>query len=101
MPLMVHFHLARAAADSRQCIGHRHAQVVVRVRAQRDVVHARHARLHVAEHLLVIRLQAEAHCVGQVQHGGAGFHGGVAALDQVVAVGAARVLGRELHVLAL
>ena len=38
-------HLARAAADSRQRIGHRHAQVVVRVGAQHDLVHARHARL--------------------------------------------------------
>ena len=93
-------HLARAAANAGQRIGHGHTQVVVRVRAEHNVVHARHARLHVAEQLLVFGFETIADGVRQVQHRRARFHCGVAALNEIVAIGAARILRREFHVLA-
>ena len=84
-------HLPRPAPDPSQRVRHREAQVVVRVCAQDDLIRSRQARFDVGKQLLILRLQAVPHSVRKVQSGRPGFHRRLAALDQIIAVGAARV----------
>jgi hypothetical protein len=58
------------------------------------------ALAHLAKHLPVLFRRGVAHRVGHIDGGGAGFDGDAHHLHQEIAVGAGRILGRKLHVVA-
>ena len=70
------FHLARAAFDGGQGIGHRHAQVVVAVRAEHHVFGARHRRDQALEQAAHLRRCGVAERIRHVDRRRAGRDGG-------------------------
>ncbi len=88
--------LPRAGFDAGQRVGHREAQIVVAVNRHDDVGDPRHPREEGLEDRPEVRRRGDPDGVRDVDHVRAGGDGGGDDLDQVVDVGAHRVLGGEL-----
>ena len=95
------FHLICAVFHGGQCVGHGHAQVVVRVRAQPHLTALGHVPAHGSKHGAVFARRGIAHGVRQIDRGGAGTDGGAHDFKQKLELGAAGVLGGELHILGI
>ncbi len=94
------FHLARAAADGGEAVGHGHAEVVVAVNAEGHLVGAANVLRQEREDVVEFLGHRVADGVGHVDRGRAGFDHGFDHFAQELGFGARGVLGRELDVLA-
>jgi hypothetical protein len=92
--------LAGTGDDGHQAVGHRHAEIVVAVHGQRDVIDAAHVLAQVPEQLREFVRDRVADRVRDVDGGGAGLDDRLDDLGQELELGARGVLGRELDVLA-
>ena len=92
--------LARAGHHGGQAVGHRHAEIVVAVHRQADLVDAAHVLAQVAEQLREFIRHGVADRVRNVDRGGAGLDDGFDHLREEIELGARGVLGRELDVVA-
>jgi hypothetical protein len=94
------FHLARAAADGSEAVGHGQPQVVVAVDAEGHFVRATHVLRQEREDVMEFLGDRVTDGVGHVDRGRAGFDHGFDHFTQELGLGARGILGRELDVLA-
>ena len=87
------FDLARTGDHGREAVGDRHAEIVVTVHRQRDLVDAAHVLAQVAEYLAELVRHRVADGVWNVDGGGAGLDHRFDHLGQEIQLGARGVLG--------
>ena len=92
--------LARAGDHGREAVRDGHAEIVVTVHGEAGSLDAAHVLAQVAEQLRELIGHRVADRVRDVHRGGAGVDGGFDDLREELELGARRVLGRELHVVA-
>ncbi len=88
-------HLARAGADGGQAVRHGHAEVVMAMRREHDLVRPAHVLAQVLEHFADFGGGDITDGVGRVEYAGAGFDGDREDLGEVFRFGAQGVFGGE------
>src|SRR6267143_2704084 len=91
------FDLPHAGANRRERVGHRHAQVVVAVRAERDSRRVAEVLAYLGEHRTVFFRHRVSHRVWQIQDCRTRIHCHTACLAQKTDVGPPGILGGEFH----
>ena len=95
------FHLPGSLLQGSQTVGDGEAQVIMAMNADHDLVDVSHVPPEMSDQTSVLSRHCVAYCVGDVDGGGAGFNCFLHHLRQEVRLGARRVLGGELYIVAI
>ncbi len=91
--------LARASSHRSQAVGDSHAEIIVAVHAQRNLIDACNMLLQVAKQAVKLRRDRVAHCVRNIHRRRTGFDGRRDNLSQVGQFRARGILRRELDII--